>query len=85
LAFYDVASIIRQVLSEGVVTHSPGVWTSLGPKRVYKEDAAGKLHAFDRYHYVLRVSFVVAGSIGKFDIFTLLINLAGGRYCNPGA
>jgi hypothetical protein len=52
-----------------------GVWTSLGPKMVWKADAAGKLHAFQRYHYALRVSFVFGGTVGVFDFFTLLVNL----------
>ena len=53
-----------------------GVWTSLGPKMIYKKDATGALHQFQRYHYVLRVSFVLSGQIGVFDFFTLLLNLA---------
>ena len=53
-----------------------GVWTSLGPKMVWKADATGTLHQFQRYHYALRVSFVFGGTVGVFDFFTLLINLA---------
>ena len=43
---------------------------------VWKADTAGKLHAFQRYHYALRVSFVFGGTVGVFDFFTLLVNLA---------
>jgi hypothetical protein len=59
------------------VSHTTGgVWTSLGPKMVWKADATGTLHQFQRYHYALRVSFVFGGTVGVFDFFTLLINLA---------
>mmetsp|Transcript_3867 Transcript_3867/g.14259 ORF Transcript_3867/g.14259 Transcript_3867/m.14259 type:complete len:460 (-) Transcript_3867:805-2184(-) len=53
-----------------------GAWTSLGPKMIWKKDAAGVLHRFQRYHYVLRVSFMLSGTIGVFDFFTLFLNLA---------
>jgi hypothetical protein len=43
---------------------------------VYKADATGKLHKFQRYHYALRVSFVSTGTIGKPDVFATLTNLA---------
>ena len=63
------------VRGEGTVRYSPGLWTSLGPKIVYKE-GNGELHKFQRYHYVLRVSLEQGGSVGKFDFMTLLVNLA---------
>ena len=64
------------VRGEGTVRYSPGVWTSLGPKIVYKTGNDGELHKFQRYHYVLRVSLEQGGSVGKFDFMTLLVNLA---------
>jgi len=43
---------------------------------VYKEDATGRLHKCQRYHYALRVSFVATGTIGTPDAFAALTNLA---------
>ena len=64
------------VRGRGTVRYSPGVWTSLGPKIVYKKGSDGELHKFQRYHYVLRVSLEQGGEVGKFDFMTLLLNLA---------
>ena len=64
------------VKTDGAVDYTPGVWTSVGLKIVYKEDATGKLHKFQRYHYALRVSFVTTGTIGIADAFATLTNLA---------
>lgn len=64
------------VKTSGIASYTPGVWTSVGPKIVYKADSTGKLHKFERYHYTLRVSFVTTGAIGKPDAFATLTNLA---------
>jgi hypothetical protein len=64
------------VKTEGAVDFTPGVWTSVGPKMVYKADTTGRLHRFQRYHYALRVSFVTTGTIGTPDAFATLTNLA---------
>ena len=64
------------VRGRGTVRYSPGVWTSLGPKIVYKKGSDGELHKFQRYHYVLRVSLEQGGTVGRFDFMTLLVNLA---------
>ena len=66
----------RTVKTEGAVDFTKGVWTSIGPKMVYKPDASGKWHKFQRYHYALRVSFITTGTIGKPDVFATLTNLA---------
>ena len=47
---------LRTLSSAMVLLVNPGAWTSLGPKMIYKPDSTGKLHKFQRYHYVLRVS-----------------------------
>ena len=52
-----------------------GVWTSLGPKMVWKADAAGKLPRSSGTTTSLRVSFVF-GRIWASLTFTLAVNLA---------
>ena len=66
----------RDVAAKTEVDYTRGVWTSLGPKIVHKRDASGGWHAFQRYHYALRVSFVAGGLLGTTHFFTLLVNLA---------
>ena len=66
----------RDVAAKTEVDYTRGVWTSLGPKIVHKRDASGGWHAFQRYHYALRVSFVAGGVLGTTHFFTLLVNLA---------
>ena len=52
-------------------------FNSLGPKMVYRKDYnTNFLHKFERYPQTIRLSFVNAGEVGIFDMFTLGLEIA---------
>jgi hypothetical protein len=52
-------------------------FNSLAPKTVYRKDYnTNFLHKFERYPQTIRLSFVNAGEVGIFDMFTLGLEIA---------